>query len=972
MVGLSSGDEPLVGREAEFIHVLAACKAAATGSGRLVLLTGEPGIGKTRVASEVLARAQALGSLALVGRCFEQYTAVPFFPFTELLGAALNLAPVELKTEAPLHWPELVYLIPDFIPASPRQLEGSEAQLRLFRTTLSFLRALADIRPLVLLLEDLHWADATSLALLMFLGRHLDTARMLILGTYRDVEVGRQHPLEATVRELLRERVVEEIHLRRLAADGTAALARAQLGAASVSDELVTLVHGRSQGNPFFTVELLAAFVEKGSLAAGDGHVGLAGVEEVEVPRSIRSVIGERIGRLPDQCQVLLRLASLLGQEFDLDVLLAATGQTEADVFDGLDAALDAGIIGGLRKHGEHFAFAHVLIQQTLYEELPVHRRRRMHLRVGQALEQVHVARSTLIAEMARHFLLGGDAERAIRYAIEAGDQAAYRYAHPEASRQYQVALELLDDQDDLETSAEVEYKLGGELFDMAKLSEALVAYEASLGSFIRLENQGGQALAHWGIARLHEGLYDMASAEPHVDEALRLWPPERPESELVRLLSDATRIKAFVGRIAEASELAERNLALVEQLGDPVLVAQALSGMSQPQGHRGHRTPELRLYLERAIELALQVGNWRALTLLYIQRSTNKLLTGDVDGSVADRRRAIDAAERSGQTERMIFAHQTLGLGLMWMGAWEDARAAVRTGLMLDPRHEHPYSVYANGVLAWIEGRPEEAAGYFNQFAVNSRQRHDSQGVLMGLSQLATLKVQLDRPSEAEIPSRELLGLLRSWGALIGAAAGAVAEVFVRLGIEDAESVLSELEQLVDKCGDEVARPQLLRARALLYARQHRVDEALEALRASAALARSQHALTESAQSLMLLASVARQKGDDTTAAQADAERLAIVERIGPEARVMAWARQLPHATRPLAAAKGPLSPREYDVARLIVEGLSNRQIAESLVISERTVENHVSSILARLGVTTRAQVAAWAVQHGLAVPVQ
>jgi DNA-binding NarL/FixJ family response regulator len=965
MLGSSSDDEPLVGREGELNNLVSALTAVAKGTGRLVLLTGEPGIGKTRLAREVLGQAQALGNVVLVGRCFEQYMDVPFFPFSELLDGALNAAPSALRIEAPRRWPELVYLIPDFPSASPGRLEGPEAQLRLFRAATSFLQALTEVNLLVVLLDDLHWADATSLDLLLYLGRHLEASRMLILGTYRDVEVGRQHPLEGAVRELLRERLVEEVHLGRLSPDGTAALVRVQLGATTVSAELVTLVHGRAQGNPFFTEELLRAFVEKGAVAAGDGPVALSGIEEVEVPRSIRSVIGERISRLPDRSQDLLRLASLLGQEFDLDVLLAASGRTEVEVLDELDGALVAALIAELRKDQERFAFAHVLIQQTLYDELPVHRRRRMHLRVGQALEQSRVARSTRSADMARHFLLGGDAERAARYAIQAGDDASHRYAHAEAAHHYQLALELLlDDLDDARRVAEVQYKLGGELFDMARLSEALAAYDASLGGFKRLGDRQGQALAHWGIARLHQGVYEMASAEPHADEALGLWPAERRDSEFVRLLSDATRIKAFVGLLAESGELAKRNLALAEQLGDAGLLAQALSGMAMP-GRQAHLT-QRRLDLDRAIDLALQVGNWRTLTLLYIQRATNRLLGGDLDSSVADRRHAIDAAERSGEAERLTFAYQTLGIVLMRTGAWEEARAAVRRSLTLDPQRQHPYSAQGSGVLAWMEGRPEEAANYFLQFVVSSRQRRDFQGIMVGLAQLAMLKLELDRPAEAETPSKELLAVLRRWGDLIGFAAGPVAETLVRLGAEDAVSVLSELEQLVDQCGEVLARPQLLRARALVLARQHALGEALEALQASAALARSQHAVMELAQTLATLALVARQHGDDATARQADAERLAIVERIGPEARVMVWAQGLSHGARQQAASRGPLSPREYEVAALIVGGLSNRQIAESLVISERTVENHVSSILSRLGFDTRAQVAKWAAEHG------
>ena len=194
MVGLSSGGDALVARDTELKHLLSALSAVAQGGGRLVLLSGEPGIGKTRLAREVLAHAGAAGNVVLVGRCFEQHTAVPFFPFTELLGAAFTAAPPALKTDAPRQWPELAYLIPDLIRASPPRLEGPEAQVRLFRATWSFLQALAEGSPLVLLLDDLHWADATSLGLLLFLGRQLTASRMLMLGTYRDVEVGRQHP----------------------------------------------------------------------------------------------------------------------------------------------------------------------------------------------------------------------------------------------------------------------------------------------------------------------------------------------------------------------------------------------------------------------------------------------------------------------------------------------------------------------------------------------------------------------------------------------------------------------------------------------------------------------------------------------------------------------------------------------------------------------------------------------------------
>jgi tetratricopeptide (TPR) repeat protein len=241
----------------------------------------------------------------------------------------------------------------------------------------------------------------------------------------------------------------------------------------------------------------------------------------------------------------------------------------------------------------------------------------------------------------------------------------------------------LLDELDNAARAAEVQYKLGSELYDLNRLSEALAAHEASLDRFKRLGDRQGEALAHWGIARLHQGLYDFAAADPHVDEALRLWPQAGRSRELVVLLSDATRIKSFSGLGEVANALAERGLALAEHLGDVGLLAQALSGVAEIRSRiTTPRPPELIPVQDRAIALALQAGDWRTLSRVYLGRGTNKMLVGDLEGNVADRRRAVDAAERSGETERLSFAYRSLGVSLMWTGAWEEGRAAIRSAL--------------------------------------------------------------------------------------------------------------------------------------------------------------------------------------------------------------------------------------------------------------------------------------------------
>jgi DNA-binding CsgD family transcriptional regulator/tetratricopeptide (TPR) repeat protein len=963
--------EPLVAREAELEQLLSVVGAVASGPGRLVLLSGEPGIGKTRLAREVLTRARAGGHTVLAGRCFDQQMAVPFFPFTELLAAALAAAPASLKAGARQHWPELAYLVPEFSAENPQRLAGPEAQLRIFRATAGFLHTLAEIAPLVLLLDDLHWADATSLGVLLFLGRHLAATRMLILGTYRDVDVGHQHPLEATLRELVRERLVQEVRVGRMSIEGTAALVRARVGVATIPDDLVMLVHSRAQGNPFFTEELLNAFVEQRVLTAGGGQIALTGVDKLVIPHSVRSVVAERVGRLSAESQQLLRLASVLGQEFDVEVLLAASDQSELQVLDGLDAAVEARIIEEQRGGRERFGFAHALFQQTLYEEIPVHRRRRLHQRVGEAIAGLQNAGPKLSPDLARHFLLGGDAEHAAGFAIQAGDQASSRYAHAEAAHQYQVALDLLvGELRDARRAADVRCRLAGELYDLNRLPEAMAAYDAALASYSSLGDVQGQAFAHWGIAQLHQGRYDMASAATHVEDALGIWPPERQDAEFARLLVDAALISTHGGISAHAVELAERGLSLAEQLGDPGLVARALNGLATARSQAEPSPSAIAPIQERGIALASSAGDWRTLSRLYVSRGATCWLLGQHDQCIEYRRRGIDAAERSGVTERLAFAYWALGMNLEMTGAWAESRAAYRASIALDPQ-EMFYGVgQARACLAWIEGRHADAFAHLDEFVAGARQRRDFSGLGVALYYLSNLKLQVGQPADAEAPAREAFEVARtSWRGRLALAAGPLAESLAQLGTDDADRTCADLGLLVDQFGLEVARPQLLRARAWLLLRQNAYGKAIEVLESSAAVARSQHAVIDLARSLALLASAGRQSGEHAVVRTADAERLAIVEQIGPEVCWLPWAQGLPRAGRQrvVAGTGAPLSPREREVAALIVMGSSNRQIAEALVISERTVEHHVTSIMARLGLETRGQIAVWAHKHGL-----
>jgi DNA-binding SARP family transcriptional activator len=429
-----------VGREAELEELMAGLDDAFAGRGRLFLLVGEPGIGKSRLADELSFQARARGARVLVGRCWEAGGAPAYWPWVQSMRLYVRETPPELlrpqlgagAAALATLLPELHELFPDV--GEPLELESESARFRLFEAASDFLKRIAQTCPLVLVLDDLHAADEPSLLLLRFLARELGAGRMLVVGACRNVDPTPTHALTAALTELGRERVARTLALHGLSADDVRRFMELVSGE-EPSDELVATIHEDTEGNPLFVGEIVR-------LLATEGHLDEAHARRLTIPQSVRDVIARRLGHLSGECNRVLVLACVLGREFSLAALARMAGISENQLLETLDEPMEAGVVADLPGSAARLRFAHVLIRDTLYESLTTARRVRLHRLAVEALEETT---GTDFAELAYHSIAGSDFERAHAYATQAGDRALALLAYEEAARLYETALEALE-----------------------------------------------------------------------------------------------------------------------------------------------------------------------------------------------------------------------------------------------------------------------------------------------------------------------------------------------------------------------------------------------------------------------------------------------------------------------------------------------------------------------------------------------
>ncbi|HLE27209.1 MAG TPA: AAA family ATPase [Anaerolineales bacterium] len=451
---------PLVGREAEMEQLRAWWSRAARGRGGVVLLGGEAGVGKTRLASELKWLAETQGARTLIaGTTFAE--PLPYQAVAEAFRSALPLfAALQLD---PIWLAAVARLIPDLdshlaqksraLPALP-PLDPDRERQRLFEALARCLEGLAHPRPVLLILEDLHWAGLATMALIEFLARRVSHQSVLILITYREEEAPRAHPLRDLRRRLQREGLVSHLTLGRLSAPAITELVAHASGLGSGAEALASRLYAESEGNPFFLGELMRDWLEAGQDTAEPGgqplHVAAAAVrgDTPAPPGGVQAVIAGRLARLTPQAQSLAEVAAVVGPAFDVELVREVSGWDESQTLDALEELLDRQLVreAGGRSRSD-YTFAHHLIQAAIYAETPKASRARRHRRVAQVMEELYPDRQDeLCGYLAIHFDRGGIAAPAADYYLRAARSSLAVYADDEALAHLSRTLELASD----------------------------------------------------------------------------------------------------------------------------------------------------------------------------------------------------------------------------------------------------------------------------------------------------------------------------------------------------------------------------------------------------------------------------------------------------------------------------------------------------------------------------------------------
>ena len=706
-IGGRSFARPFVGRVQELADLESALEEAAAGRGSLVLLTGEPGIGKTRLMSE-LARIAAERSVNVAaGRCWEEGGAPPYWPWMQVVrSVGSDLERLAAPTGSPVG------------PLGSSAVVPEGERLRLFDAVGRFLAAASSEEPLLVTLDDVHAADEPSLLLLRFLGQALAEARVLLVASYRDAE-SRVRERGDVFAELAR--VGRRIPLRGLTSADVDAYVETVTGSRPTR-QVAARLYEITAGNPFFVQEIVRLLAVDETFESLDD----AGSDPfLRIPEEIRVLIRRRVAGLASEAIAILRVAAVIGREFDLHLLQRTSRLSPAKLLDVLGQAAAVGVIGELPSTPRRYAFAHELVRETLYDDLPPARRLELHQKVGQLLESVYADDlDPHLSEIARHLYLAaplGDPGRALEYLVRAGDRASELFAYEEAAVHYRQALELLALAGEAsgERRCELQLRLGDSQWRSGDGTEARMTFEEAIDGSRRLGNAELLAQAALGYVTALGGFLLYARFEVGgsgvglLEEALAAL-PEGDSSLRAHLLAHlALEMWSGTEPVEQRVAVSQEAIEMARRLGDSEALVTALHSR-----HWVLTTPGMALerlaHTEEMLRIAKETVNPEIDFLAHNARFHCFLELCDRRGMDAETQSMTEIAERLRQP---FYRWHTVCLRTLRAtldGRFPEAERLAEEALELGRLRQSEYATYVFRyaqmlALRWAQGRLHE-----------------------------------------------------------------------------------------------------------------------------------------------------------------------------------------------------------------------------------------------------------------------
>ncbi|HMQ31729.1 MAG TPA: AAA family ATPase [Chloroflexaceae bacterium] len=985
----------MIGQRAERDALRRLIDQALAGRCQGALIAGEAGVGKSRLAAEAKAYAAERGFALLQGSCFPQDSACPYAPLIDLLRARLASGALPPTAVAPFAH-ELAPLLPDLVPLPPEPppapaLDPAQQQRRLFNALASCLAATLS-QPVLLVVEDLHWCDESSLDFLLYLLRHPPAQPLLLVATLRSDEVGPR--LGRWLAQLERERLVHEVPLAPLDRDEVAAMIRAIFALSRpVRPETLDAVYRLTEGNPFFVEELLKSLIVAGDIFYADGGWDRKPMEALRIPRSLNDAVTQRVVQLSEDARRVLTLGAVIGRRFDFALVQRLAHLHEGALLAMLKELIAAQLV--VEESAERFAFRHALTRQAIYAGLLARERAALHRLVAEETERCYAdALDPHSADLAYHYFEAGSWERALHYARRAGERAWALGSPLAAVEQYTRAL-AAGDALGVAPDPALSLARGRAYETLGDFEHARTDYERALelaraATDVEATWQSMIALGQLWASRDYQqtGLWFGQA----LDVAQALGEPCR----LARSLNRLGNWHVNRGEAKEGLRLHEQALTLFEAEGDGQGMADTLDLLGMANGLYGDAHSSVQQF-GRAIELYRTLGDHAGLSSALVSRA---MFSGGVccDPTICAFRSAEACAEDLAEALRLArqiewlpgvaYAEYTAAQVYEAFGSFgpalAHAQAALEIATSIDHRQWMAATHEALGQIYIELLAPEEAIRHLRSglelaralgSAVFTPKSASSLAMAYLLSHdlsLAAATLAPVLPRDEILRSLEEGRLMTAWGMLA-------------LARGEPDGALRVAEQLIASAPGAVRGPipVLLKLKGEALLALGRADAAARALEEARRTAEA-HGLRPLLWKILRALGQAQQRLGQrkevrlsfTMAREIVGALAATVDAADLRERFLRAAlaslpQELPPTPQRAEAERfGGLTERERAVAALAAQGKSNQEIAAALVVSKRTVETHMGNILSKLGVTSRAQVIAWAIQQGLAPP--